>query len=1133
MLTLDAVRNITIDAAISGADGGLTLTAGSGGSISTGSGGTVAVGIFDLTSGNWSQIGSSLPSFSATDFRFDTANASFIRALGGDGSAGTPYQIADIYGLQGLASQSLLGDNSVLAKDVDASGTASWNSGAGFQPIGVLSNSYSGTFDGQGHAISSITINRPTEQYVGLFGYTNGAALSNVVLSGGSIEGLAGVGSIAGGLANGTVTSVHASTDVTAIGAAAATYVGGLVGVSSQGTIYRSSASGNVTGLGGVGGIGGLVGITQSSQPISQSYATGTVTGGAGTIAIGGLVGANSGPIADSFATGNVIGAADSDYIGGLIGEQYGTYTVSTSYSTGQVSGGGSGAYGGYAGGFLGYNSGDGSYFTNDYWDTQTSGMSSGVGHSDTGGESVTGKTTAQLQGALPAGFSSSIWGTGSGLYPYFKWQYASTPVAISGMAYSDAGATGLGGAHVNVISNGASVGTVTTASNGYYYLLAAAGSVDTSGILAYLDGNGVKGAAFRDNVSGLQVTGLDIYGSALTLATLENTLSATLANLVATFGAYSDSDLAFISAGATQLTSPGYGLYLRASSGYTFDRDLASGGLLSLAGTGSFTIDADRMLTSGGTLTLDDAIAWNDASTLTLSSSGDIALDAAVTAANGRLNIGATGTIATGSSGTVAVGLFDLISGSWSQIGASLPGFSATDFRFDPANANFLRALAGDGTAVDPYQLNDVYGLQGMAAYSLLDDDFMLAVDIDASVTAAWNAGAGFLPIGKTHHAFTGLFDGRDRQITGLTIDRPAAVYVGLFGLTENATLGHVVLSGGTVTGLATVGSLAGGILNSSVTAVRASTDVSAVGTVAGTYVGGLVGGSDGGTISQSSASGNVTGLGGLGAVGGLVGINRSTHAITQSYATGKVTGGAGVLYIGGLIGQNSGPITNSYASGNVIGAADGNYIGGFIGENTDDYAISSSFSIGRVSGGGSYLGGFLGYNAGHGTFFASDFWDMEASGQSVGVGHSDYGDEDVAGRTTAQMHSLATFTAAGWDIDDVGGTGAVWRIYDGYTAPILRSFLTPLTVTVGDASKTYDGAAYTGGYSSNSLHSVRRSARHAGGQPVGRERCRQLCDPRALFEADRLRHHLVWRHADDHTGAADHHGEGRQQDL
>ena len=33
------------------------------------------------------------------------------------------------------------------------------------------------------------------------------------------------------------------------------------------------------------------------------------------------------------------------------------------------------------------------------------------------------------------------------------------------------------------------------------------------------------------------------------------------------------------------------------------------------------------------------------------------------------------------------------------------------------------------------------------------------------------------------------------------------------------------------------------------------------------------------------------------------------------------------------------------------------------------------------------------------------------------------------------------------------------MWRIYDGYTYPLLRSFLSPLTVAANNISKTYNG--------------------------------------------------------------------------
>ena len=51
-----------------------------------------------------------------------------------------------------------------------------------FEPIGSNETNYfQGTFDGQGHTISGLALNSSFE-YTGFFGYTNGAAINNVVM---------------------------------------------------------------------------------------------------------------------------------------------------------------------------------------------------------------------------------------------------------------------------------------------------------------------------------------------------------------------------------------------------------------------------------------------------------------------------------------------------------------------------------------------------------------------------------------------------------------------------------------------------------------------------------------------------------------------------------------------------------------------------------------------------------------------------------------------------------------------------------------------------------------------------------------------------------------------------------------
>jgi hypothetical protein len=52
--------------------------------------------------------------------------------------------------------------------------------------------------------------------------------------------------------------------------------------------------------------------------------------------------------------------------------------------------------------------------WTDNYWDTTTSGTTQGTGTGNISG--VTGETTVQLQSGLPAGFSSAIWGENSSI---------------------------------------------------------------------------------------------------------------------------------------------------------------------------------------------------------------------------------------------------------------------------------------------------------------------------------------------------------------------------------------------------------------------------------------------------------------------------------------------------------------------------------------------------------------------------------------------------------------------------------------------------------------------------------------------------------------------------------------------
>ncbi|HEX4081169.1 MAG TPA: GLUG motif-containing protein [Rhizomicrobium sp.] len=123
----------------------------------------------------------------------------------------------------------------------------------------------------------------------------------------------------------------------------------------------------------------------------------------------GGLVGFSFGSVQNSYATGAVTGGR---YAGGAAGA--GNF-LSTSYSTGAVSGA-------YPGGFIGFGDDDFS----DYWDVTTSGTDVGVGEGNSTG--VTGLTSQQLQAGLPAGFDPTIWGQNANINNGLPYLLANPP---------------------------------------------------------------------------------------------------------------------------------------------------------------------------------------------------------------------------------------------------------------------------------------------------------------------------------------------------------------------------------------------------------------------------------------------------------------------------------------------------------------------------------------------------------------------------------------------------------------------------------------------------------------------------------------------------------------------------------
>ncbi|MBU9713669.1 GLUG motif-containing protein [Evansella tamaricis] len=237
----------------------------------------------------------------------------------------------------------------------------------GWEPIGESGARFTGSFvggtdpSGNLYTISGLSIDRPDEDNVGLFGDASGAVFKNILITNatvigkdnvgilvgsvlsdseisyieisGTVEGENNTGGLVGWMRNTDLSSSKSSGSV--VGAEDGDYTGGLVGRSSNNSNITNSFSDST--VNGHNGVGGLVGSFGGNEAVlSNSSAVGNVSGHRG---VGGLVGfSNYATFVESFASGDV--TSTNQYAGGLLGWGQHTVTVEKSSATGDVQGG-------------------------------------------------------------------------------------------------------------------------------------------------------------------------------------------------------------------------------------------------------------------------------------------------------------------------------------------------------------------------------------------------------------------------------------------------------------------------------------------------------------------------------------------------------------------------------------------------------------------------------------------------------------------------------------------------------------------------------------------------------------------------------------------------------------------------
>lgn len=196
-----------------------------------------------------------------------------------------------------------------------------------WNPIGPsFDDKFSGTFNGQGYAITNLTLDQPLWHNVGLFGIlAMEAFVHNVTITGADIEGHTNVGAIAG-LNLGSIIS----SDVADSAIAGVFAVGGVTGSNEGEVQVATTIRSTISAVESediyeydVAGVGGITGMNMDTGVLRGNYVReSTISSSSSMVASGGLAGMSFGHVFESFVAGDANHQiTGSDFaVGGLIG---------------------------------------------------------------------------------------------------------------------------------------------------------------------------------------------------------------------------------------------------------------------------------------------------------------------------------------------------------------------------------------------------------------------------------------------------------------------------------------------------------------------------------------------------------------------------------------------------------------------------------------------------------------------------------------------------------------------------------------------------------------------------------------------------------------------------------------------
>jgi hypothetical protein len=966
-----------------------------------------------------------------------------------------------------------------LKNDIDLS---AYTTEEGWVPIGGKDNRFNGTFDGGGHKVTNLTIQRINTDYQGFFGCIGSSGtIKNLGVVDASITGAQYIGGVVGKVHGGTVKNCYSSGRIS-MDYFSSSCVGGVAGsVEGDGMIENCYSTATV---GGTRIVGGVVGFLDASGTVQNCYSIGSI--GIGDIRnsrqhSGGIVGYSHNGVVKNCAALNSLVFSDS-----TVGRVVGYIDISSELSDNIAFGGMIVKDDTVSGGMLTDNNGADKFtaeiraagffealFGNDsawiYAEGKLPILVGVSGQSDVMPTYITGPIT----GLVGAGTSDDPYRihtaadlkymadmvNSDGDFAYGKYFRLKNDIDLSVYGKDYDGGKGWApiGTFVNAVfdgngktitglyinrSNENNIGlfsqvTASTIQDLFLKGISLHGDTDYSdgkigGLVGQVSGGStISGCAATGSVTGEGKSGSYCAGGLVGLLEQGSTF-----NNCAFYGT--------VSAKAKGISEPPASppnIYAGGIAGRLYQSaavtncvsvaDVSSAGESVYAGGVAGQVDAGAKIALSAALGAEvfaDTTAGRIAGIITSSASGDpnnknYAWNGME--ANGSMVSGTANDSNGEDTDAVAIqtlwtsgALKDWDTDIWTLALGKLPVLTGLAGQNDTLPSHISGSyFTGAGTSEnDPYLIKTAADLAKLAElvnagtspyanpnvyYRLENDINLFPYGNDYDVVKGWT------PIGSNmSYPFKGTFDGNNKSVTGLAINRSTSHYIGLFGcLYVDSKVHNLSIMGASIRGNTSVGGVAGYAGSAAVENCAVTGSISGV-----ERVGGIVGFTSGSKVRNCYSFGSVTGVNYIGGVAGSV----SSGSVQNCYSTGSVTGTGDD--IGGVLGSlHSGTAKNCVALNPSIVAGTYDY-GRVVGSNPSG-TILKNYAFSRIPG----------------------TWSNKGSDAKDGA--------DVTSQTLFGGNFFATagnWDTAAWDI-------AVWTFADG-KLPTLK----------GLAGQSGDGGLY-----------------------------------------------------------------------